>query len=99
MQRYLTPLLCCLLLACPARAERIELQMYTEEYAPVTFLRDGVADGMATEVVRTLLQRLGEAADLQRAGLRPALEGGEGVRGAGGQQQEQSGGASPHRQG
>jgi len=65
MQRYLTPLLCCLLLACPARAERIELQMYTEEYAPVTFLRDGVADGMATEVVRALLQRLGEAASIQ----------------------------------
>ena len=64
MFRYL-PLLACLLLASPARAEQAPLQFYTEEYAPVSFLQNGIADGMASELVRALLQRLGETASIQ----------------------------------
>lgn len=64
MLRYL-PLLTCLLLAAPARAEQAQLQFYTEEYAPVSFLHNGIADGMASELVRALLQRLGETASIQ----------------------------------
>jgi polar amino acid transport system substrate-binding protein len=65
MRRLLRLLACCLLLTPCARAEPIELQILTEEYAPVSFLRDGVADGMAPELVRALLQRLGETASIQ----------------------------------
>ena len=64
MFRYL-PLLACLLLASPARAEQAQLQFYTEEYAPVSFLQNGIADGMAGELVRALLQRLGETASIR----------------------------------
>ncbi|WP_083339059.1 substrate-binding periplasmic protein [Chromobacterium sphagni] len=44
-------LLCC---AWPARA----LTIYTEDWPPITFQRNGVADGMAVEVVREIQSRI-----------------------------------------
>lgn len=41
------------------------LQLYTEEYAPVSFSRAGKAAGMATEVVEEILRRQGQAANIQ----------------------------------
>lgn len=39
----------------PAQA----LRLYTEEYPPITFAREGRADGLATAVVREIMRRLG----------------------------------------
>lgn len=63
LPRALAAALLCLLLASPVSAE--PLQLYTEEYPPVSFSENGEVDGMATEVVRELLRRLGEQASIQ----------------------------------
>lgn len=52
-----------LMMASQAAAE--PLQLYTEEYPPVSFSEDGEVGGMATEVVRELLRRLDEQASIQ----------------------------------
>src|SRR5690606_1596967 len=58
-------LLASLLFALPIHAGQQSLQLFTEEYPPVSFSRNGVADGMATELVREILRRLGETASIQ----------------------------------
>ena len=63
LPRALAAALLCLLLASPVSAE--PLQLYTEEYPPVSFSENGEVDGMATEGVRELLRRLGEQASIQ----------------------------------
>lgn len=40
------------------------LQLYTEEYPPVSFSANGRAEGMASELVRELLRRLGEPGEI-----------------------------------
>ena len=40
------------------------LQLYTEEYPPVSFSVKGRAEGMASELVRELLKRLGESGEI-----------------------------------
>ncbi|PAV49492.1 ABC transporter substrate-binding protein [Pseudomonas sp. HAR-UPW-AIA-41] len=40
------------------------LQLYTEEYPPVSFSVKGRAEGMANELVRELLKRLGESGEI-----------------------------------
>lgn len=40
------------------------LQLYTEEYPPVSFSANGRAEGMASELVRELLKRLGESGEI-----------------------------------
>lgn len=41
------------------------LQLYTEEYAPVSFSHAGKAAGLATEVVEEILRRQGQTANIQ----------------------------------
>lgn len=45
--------------------ETPELQLYTEEYPPVSFSRAGQAEGMASDVVREILRRLKQPANIQ----------------------------------
>lgn len=53
-------LACCLFMAAgQSVAAMPPLRIYTEEWPPVSFSRDGQADGMAVELVRALQQRLG----------------------------------------
>lgn len=61
--RALVAVVLSLMMATQTVAE--PLQLYTEEYPPVTFSENGEVDGMATEVVRELLRRLGEQASIQ----------------------------------
>lgn len=64
--RSLALLLLALLCSAPLRAAQAPmLQLYTEEYPPVSFSRDGRAEGMASEVVREILRRLDEPANIQ----------------------------------
>lgn len=51
---------CWLLLgALLASAAEPALRLYTEEYPPITFSRDGRATGLGTEVVEEIMRRLG----------------------------------------
>ena len=52
------------LLTASAAAE-VQLQLYTEEYPPVTFARAGKAAGLGTEVVEEIMRRLGTAAPIE----------------------------------
>lgn len=64
--RSLTVLMIALLCCGSLRAqETAELQLYTEEYPPVSFSRAGRAEGMASEVVREILRRLEQPANIQ----------------------------------
>lgn len=47
----------------PAGAQ--PLQLYTEEYPPISFSRDGQPAGMAVELVQELLRRLDQQAQMQ----------------------------------
>nr|WP_298138471.1 ABC transporter substrate-binding protein [uncultured Pseudomonas sp.] len=51
----------CLFGASPAYA----LTLYTEEYPPLNFTRDGKPTGLGVEVVQEILQRTGQRADIQ----------------------------------
>ncbi len=42
-----------------------ELRLYTEDYRPLSYINDGELDGMAVEVVRTLLRATEQAASLE----------------------------------
>jgi polar amino acid transport system substrate-binding protein len=42
-------------------AQAQPLHLYTEEYPPINFSQDGHATGLATEVVREIMQRTGQA--------------------------------------
>ncbi len=53
-------LLSVVMLAKCALAAAATLSLYTEEWPPVTYLRDGKAAGMAVEVVQALQKRLGD---------------------------------------
>lgn len=46
------------------RAAAAPLQLYTEEYPPVSYSNKGRVDGLAAELVRELLRRLGEDASI-----------------------------------
>lgn len=64
--RSLALLLLALVCSASLRAgEAPMLQLYTEEYPPVSFSRDDRAEGMASEVVREILRRLDEPASIQ----------------------------------
>lgn len=64
--RSLILLLLTLLCSAGTRAEEVPvLQLYTEEYPPVSFSHAGRAEGMASEVVREILRRLDEPANIQ----------------------------------
>ncbi len=62
MWKYLRRLVPALLLVMASAAAAwggdLGLRLYTEEYPPVTFSRDGQAAGLATEVVREIQHRL-----------------------------------------
>ena len=58
-------LLFALLLGCSGALFAAPLQLYTEEYPPVSFSREGRAVGMATEVVEEILRRQGQVASIQ----------------------------------
>jgi polar amino acid transport system substrate-binding protein len=58
----LVGLLCCGLLPGLARAE---LRLLTEQAPPTSFLRDGQAEGYAVEVVRELVRRTGDHAEIE----------------------------------
>lgn len=45
--------------AATARAGEEALKLYTEEYPPITFSRDGRAAGLAVEIVEDIMKRLG----------------------------------------
>ena len=53
------------LLGCSGALFAAPLQLYTEEYPPVSFSREGRAVGMATEVVEEILRRQGQVASIQ----------------------------------
>ena len=58
---------CCaavLLSALCTLSQAEPLQLYTEEYPPVSFSAEGQASGMASELVRELLKRLGEPGEI-----------------------------------
>jgi polar amino acid transport system substrate-binding protein len=61
--RWAARLLALMLLAGVGQAA--ELRLYTEEYPPLSFTRQGVADGMAVEVVQALIARTGSAAQIE----------------------------------
>jgi polar amino acid transport system substrate-binding protein len=52
------------LLTASAAAE-VRLQLYTEEYPPITFARDGKAAGLGTDVVEEIMRRLGTTAPIE----------------------------------
>ena len=58
-------LLFALLLGCSGALFAAPLQLYTEEYPPVSFSREGRAVGLATEVVEEILRRQGQVASIQ----------------------------------
>ncbi len=41
------------------------LRLYTEEYPPITFARDGRADGLGTAIVREIMRRTGTDAPIE----------------------------------
>lgn len=63
----LVPLLGALLLLIgyPSLALAAKLQLYTEEYRPLSYFDDGKLTGMAVEVVEQLIQRTGASASIQ----------------------------------
>jgi polar amino acid transport system substrate-binding protein len=55
-------LVCCLPLQLPAQPQ--PLHLYTEEYPPINFSLNGRPTGLATEVVRAIMQRTGQNAPI-----------------------------------
>lgn len=53
------------LLLVTGLAQAGELRLYTEEYPPLSFTRQGVADGMAVEVVNALIERTASPARIE----------------------------------
>lgn len=51
----------CLLAVSPAQA----LKLYTEEYPPLNFTRDGRPTGLGVEVVQEILRRTGQRAEIE----------------------------------
>ncbi|MET1079969.1 MAG: transporter substrate-binding domain-containing protein [Pseudomonas sp.] len=51
-------------LCCWLAAQAGPLRLYTEEYPPLNFSRDGQADGFSTEVVREILRGTGQQAQI-----------------------------------
>ncbi|WP_339523200.1 substrate-binding periplasmic protein [Pseudomonas sp. EA_35y_Pfl2_R111] len=49
-----------LLLGCVTPALAAELRLYTEEYRPLSYIKDGKLTGMAVEVIELLIQRTGQ---------------------------------------
>jgi polar amino acid transport system substrate-binding protein len=47
------------------QAQAQGLRLYTEEYPPITFARDGRADGLGTAVVREIMRRTGTEAPIE----------------------------------
>ena len=54
-----------LLIGYPSLALAAKLQLYTEEYRPLSYFDDGKLTGMAVEVVEQLIQRTGASASIQ----------------------------------
>ncbi|MES2818793.1 MAG: transporter substrate-binding domain-containing protein [Pseudomonadota bacterium] len=54
-------------LGCCLAARAQPLHLYTEEYPPLNFSRDGEATGFATEVVREILRGTGQSASIEVA--------------------------------
>jgi len=59
MRRFLGRVLALCLAALPLAAHCGDLTLYTEEYPPINFSRDGKAAGLSTEVVEEILRRTG----------------------------------------
>lgn len=59
-------MLCALLLGCclAGAAQAEALRLYTEEYPPINFSQGGEPTGLATEVVRAIMQRTGQHAPI-----------------------------------
>lgn len=57
--------LAALLIVSLGLAQAQPLRLYTEEYPPINFSQDGEAAGLATEVVREIMQRTGQNAPIQ----------------------------------
>jgi polar amino acid transport system substrate-binding protein len=78
MRRFLGRLLALCLAALPLVARGAELTLYTEEYPPINFSRDGKAAGLSTEVVEEILRRTGTRVPITvvpwARGYRSALE-------------------------
>lgn len=57
---------CCVLLACclSLAVQAQSLLLYTEEYPPINFSRNGQPTGLATEVVREIMRRTGQDAPI-----------------------------------
>ena len=55
------------LLGCLAPALAQTLELYTEEYPPITFSQNGGAAGLGVEVVEEILRRTGRHAPIQVA--------------------------------
>ncbi|MWV14467.1 transporter substrate-binding domain-containing protein [Pseudomonas sp. L-22-4S-12] len=55
-------LLCGLALCCAGAVAAAPLQLYTEEYPPLNFSRDGQPTGLGVEVVQEILRRTGQQA-------------------------------------
>ena len=56
------PWLVVMLLGCCTSALAAQLQLYTEEYRPLSFYDNGKLTGMAVEVAEQLMQRTGTSA-------------------------------------
>lgn len=54
-----------LLIGYSSLAQAAKLQLYTEEYRPLSYFDDGKLTGMAVEVVEQLIQRTGASASIQ----------------------------------
>lgn len=54
-----------LLLTCHAQAGPVELQFLTEEYPPLTFLKDGEVSGLGADVVAEIQRRTGNRGAIQ----------------------------------
>ncbi|WP_167142946.1 transporter substrate-binding domain-containing protein [Pseudomonas sp. OTU750018] len=54
-----------LLIGYSSLALAAKLQLYTEEYRPLSYFDDGKLTGMAVEVVEQLIQRTGASASIQ----------------------------------
>ena len=59
------PWLVVMLLGCCTSALAAQLQLYTEEYRPLSFYDNGKLTGMAVEVVEQLMQRTDTSAAIQ----------------------------------
>lgn len=78
MRRFLGRVLALCLAVQPLAARCADLTLYTEEYPPINFSRDGKAAGLSTEVVEEILRRTGAHVSITvvpwARGYRSALE-------------------------